>query len=85
MAIQDQGEPAISLTGGQIGIVTDSTHTKARIRKIDTERIRRELEAGKIVVAAGFQGIDGDFNITTLGARRKRHDGHGPGRRPGGR
>ena len=67
MAIQDQGEPAVSLTGGQIGIVTDSTHTKARIRKIDTERIRRELDAGKIVVAAGFQGIDGDFNITTLG------------------
>ncbi len=67
MAIQDQGEPAVSLTGGQIGIVTDSTHTKARIRKIDTERIRRELDAGKIVVAAGFQGVDGDFNITTLG------------------
>src|SRR5580704_9951108 len=67
IAIQDQGEPAVSLTGGQIGIVTDSTHTKARIRKIDTQRIRRELEAGKIVVAAGFQGVDGDFNITTLG------------------
>jgi aspartate kinase len=67
IAIQDQGEPAVSLTGGQIGIVTDSTHTKARIRKIDTQRIRRELDAGKIVVAAGFQGVDGDFNITTLG------------------
>jgi aspartate kinase len=67
MAIQDQGEPAVSLTGGQIGIVTDSTHTKARIRKIDTERIRRELDAGKIVVAAGFQGVDNDRNITTLG------------------
>jgi len=67
IAIQDQGEPAVSLTGGQIGIVTDSTYTKARIRKIDTQRIRRELDAGKIVVAAGFQGVDGDFNITTLG------------------
>jgi aspartate kinase len=67
MAIQDQGESAVSLTGGQIGIVTDSTHTKARIRKIDTERIRRELDAGKIVVAAGFQGVDNDRNITTLG------------------
>jgi aspartate kinase len=67
MAIQDLGEPAVSLTGGQIGIVTDCTHTKARIQKIDTHRIRRELDAGKIVVAAGFQGIDGDFNITTLG------------------
>jgi aspartate kinase len=67
IAIQDLGEPAVSLTGGQIGIVTDSTYTKARIRKIDTKRIRRELDAGKIVVAAGFQGIDSDFNITTLG------------------
>lgn len=67
IAIQNLGEPAVSLTGGQIGIVTDSTYTKARIRKIDTNRIRRELDAGKIVVAAGFQGIDSDFNITTLG------------------
>ena len=67
IAIQDLGEPAVSLTGGQIGIVTDSTYTKARIRKIDTQRIRRELDAGKIVIAAGFQGIDSDFNITTLG------------------
>jgi aspartate kinase len=67
MAIQDLGEPAVSLTGGQIGIVTDRTHTKARIQKIDTKRIRRELDAGRIVVAAGFQGIDDDFNITTLG------------------
>jgi aspartate kinase len=67
MAIQDLGEPAVSLTGGQIGISTDCTYTKARIQKIDTHRIRRELDAGRIVVAAGFQGIDGDFNITTLG------------------
>jgi aspartate kinase len=67
MAIQELGEPAVSLTGAQIGIVTDSTHTKARIRQIDTQRIRAELDAGKIVVAAGFQGVDGDFNITTLG------------------
>jgi aspartate kinase len=67
MAIQDLGEPAVSLTGSQIGIITDCTHTKARIQKIDTKRIRRELDAGRIVVAAGFQGIDGDFNITTLG------------------
>jgi aspartate kinase len=67
MAIQALGEPAVSLTGGQIGIVTDCTHTKARIQKIDTKRIRRELDAGRIVVAAGFQGIDGDSNITTLG------------------
>ncbi len=67
MAVQELGEEAISLTGAQIGIVTDASHTKARIQQISTGRIRRALEAGKIVVAAGFQGIDADFNITTLG------------------
>lgn len=67
MALRELGEEAISLTGAQIGIVTDSSHTKARIRSISTDRMRRALEAGKIVVAAGFQGVDDDFNITTLG------------------
>lgn len=67
MAVQKLGEQAISMTGAQIGIVTDSTHTKARIRSISTERMRKALEAGKIVIAAGFQGIDSEFNITTLG------------------
>jgi aspartate kinase len=67
MAIQALGEKAVSLTGVQIGVVTDSTHTKARIQKISTERMRKELAAGKIVVAAGFQGVDADANITTLG------------------
>ena len=67
MAVQALGEPAISLTGYQIGILTDSTYTKARIRKIQTDRMRQALTEGKIVVAAGFQGIDDDFNITTLG------------------
>ena len=67
MAVQALGEPAISLTGYQIGILTDSTYTKARIREIKTDRIRQALSEGKIVVAAGFQGIDDDFNITTLG------------------
>ncbi len=67
MAVQALGEPAISLTGYQIGILTDSTYTKARIRRIKTDRIRKALDEGKIVVAAGFQGIDEDFNITTLG------------------
>ena len=67
MAIQKLGEPAISLTGYQIGIVTDSTFTKARIQSISTERMRKALDEGKIVIAAGFQGIDRDFNITTLG------------------
>ena len=67
MAVQALGEPAISLTGYQIGILTDSTYTKARIRRIQTDRMRKALDEGKIVVAAGFQGIDEDFNITTLG------------------
>lgn len=67
MAVQELGEPAISLTGYQIGILTDSSYTKARIKKISTERMRKALAEGKIVIAAGFQGIDEDFNITTLG------------------
>ncbi len=67
MAVQSLGEQAISLTGGQIGIVTDSTHTKARIISISTERMRKALQSGKIVIAAGFQGTDADLNITTLG------------------
>jgi aspartate kinase len=67
MAIHDMGSQAVSLTGAQIGIRTDSTHTKARIKSISTERIRKALNDGNIVIAAGFQGIDEDFNITTLG------------------
>jgi aspartate kinase len=67
MAVSELGETAVSLTGTQIGIVTDSSHTKARIRQISTERIRRELDAGHIVIAAGFQGRDHADNITTLG------------------
>ena len=67
MAVQKLGEQAISMTGAQIGIVTDSTYTKARIRSISTERMRKALEAGKVVIAAGFQGIDNESNITTLG------------------
>ncbi|HUY32729.1 MAG TPA: aspartate kinase [Pirellulales bacterium] len=67
MAIESLGNKAISLTGAQIGIKTDSTHTKARIHSISTDRMRQALEEGKIVIAAGFQGIDDDYNITTLG------------------
>src|SRR5438876_178572 len=67
MAIQSLGEPAISFTGAQIGIVTDSFHTKARIKNISTQRMRQALEEGKIVIVAGFQGIDENYNITTLG------------------
>ncbi len=67
MAIHSLGHQAVSLTGAQIGIKTDSTHTKARIKSISTERMQRLLDEGNIVIAAGFQGIDEDFNITTLG------------------
>ena len=58
MAIHSLGHRAISLTGGQIGIMTDSIHTKANIRSISTERVCKALDEGNIVIAAGFQGID---------------------------
>ncbi|MEZ6144928.1 MAG: aspartate kinase [Planctomycetaceae bacterium] len=67
MAIQELGEQAVSLTGGQIGIITDSQYSKARIREISVERMRKHLADGAIVVACGFQGVDDEGNITTLG------------------
>lgn len=67
MAISALGCPAVSLTGWQAGIKTCETHQNARIRHIDTTRIREELAKGNIVVVAGFQGIDEQENITTLG------------------
>src|ERR1051325_886273 len=67
MAIEALGVPAISFTGAQIGIVTDSFHTKARIRNISTERMAQALDEGKVVIVAGFQGVDENYNITTLG------------------
>ena len=67
MAIEAMGFKAISLTGAQVGMVTDSVHTKARIKSIDAGRIRKHLNAGNIVIVAGFQGIDENENITTLG------------------
>lgn len=67
MAINQLGKPVISLTGAQVGIITDTTHTKAKILKINTERVLKELGEGKIVIVAGFQGITADFDITTLG------------------
>jgi aspartate kinase len=67
MAIDNLGEQAVSLTGPQIGIMTDSIHTRASIRKVNTERINKELKKGKIVVVAGFQGKDASDEITTLG------------------
>ena len=67
MAIHKLGYEAISFTGAQVGIITDSSHTKARIIKINTARIRRELAQKKIVIVAGFQGVDLSREITTLG------------------
>lgn len=67
MAIHSLGDSATSFTGAQVGIVTDSTHTKARIKSITTSRMREALNEGSIVIVAGFQGIDEQGNITTLG------------------
>src|SRR6476661_581194 len=67
MAIQGLGEKAVSFTGAQVGIVTDSFHTKARIKNISTQRMRQALDDGHIVIVAGFQGVDENYNITTLG------------------
>jgi len=67
MALQELGCPAKSYTGTQVRILTDSAHTKARIQEIDTNRLRADLDAGSVLVVAGFQGVDGDGNITTLG------------------
>lgn len=67
MAIGAMGYPAVSLNGRQAGILTDGIHGNARIRDIDTGRILRELEAGRVVVVAGFQGVDPEGDITTLG------------------
>jgi len=69
MALQEIGQPAISLTGAQVGIVTEAEHTRARILRIETERLTRHLEEGKVVIVAGFQGISSteELEITTLG------------------
>jgi aspartate kinase len=67
MALEAEGVPAISFTGQQVGIVTDQAFNKARIQSIDDKKIRAELESGKVVVIAGFQGVDADGNLTTLG------------------
>ncbi|MEW8428818.1 MAG: aspartate kinase, partial [gamma proteobacterium symbiont of Ctena orbiculata] len=67
MALQKSGCPARSYTGGQVHILTDSAYSKARIRDIDAARVRADLEAGRVVVVAGFQGVDEQGHITTLG------------------
>ncbi|MBD8574472.1 aspartate kinase [Pseudomonas syringae] len=67
MALIKRGVPAVSYTGNQVRILTDSAHTKARILDIDDQKIRADLKAGRVVVVAGFQGVDESGNITTLG------------------
>ena len=67
LALHKLGVPATSYTGSQIGIMTDSSHTKARIQRIETDEMRDDLNEGKVVVVAGFQGVDEEGNITTLG------------------
>jgi aspartate kinase len=67
IALQELGLKARSYTGGQVRILTDGAHTKARILDIDQARMRKDLDDGTIVIVAGFQGIDKDGNITTLG------------------
>ncbi|QLG86761.1 aspartate kinase [Chitinibacter bivalviorum] len=67
MALKEMGLDAVSYTGGQVKILTDSSHTKARIQHIDDANMRADLNAGRIVVVAGFQGVDPNGNITTLG------------------
>lgn len=69
MALQEIGQPAISMTGAQVGIVTEAEHTRARILSIETDRLQQHLQEGKVVVVAGFQGISSlsNLEITTLG------------------
>ena len=67
IALNAKGYACVGMTGAMAGIITDDIHTKARIERIETDRLKAELKAGKIVVVAGFQGIDEKGNITTLG------------------
>jgi aspartate kinase len=67
MALHGMGYPAISLTGAQAGIRTDATHSRARILKVESKRVIKELEKGNIVLVAGFQGITEEMDVTTLG------------------
>ncbi|MEY2824331.1 MAG: hypothetical protein RLZ64_869 [Pseudomonadota bacterium] len=67
IALQSIGKQAVSYTGWQVPVVTDNAYTKARIQSIDDAKVRKDLDAGRIVIITGFQGIDGDGNIPTLG------------------
>ena len=67
MALADLGVDAVSFTGSQVGIITDTVHTKAKILEVKGDRLREALSAGKVAVVAGFQGVSTDREITTLG------------------
>src|SRR5699024_12535646 len=67
MALQSKGIKARSYTGGQVRILTDSSYGKARIQEIDNKPIQADLDGGSVVIVAGFQGVDSEGNITTLG------------------
>lgn len=67
MAIEKLGFPVVSLCGWQIGMTTDSNHTAARIKRVDCDRVRQELDKKRIVLVAGFQGVDRQGDVTTLG------------------
>lgn len=67
MALEQRGVPAVSMTGWQVPIRTDSAHGKARVQEIDGDHVRERLNAGSVVVVAGFQGVDLDGHVTTLG------------------
>src|SRR5256886_4292025 len=67
MAVNDRGQEAVSFTGSQSGIVTDTSHTQAKILEVKADRIREELKRGRVVIVAGFQGVSKDREGTTLG------------------
>ena len=67
MAVNDRGQEAVSFTGSQSGIVTDTSHTQAKILEVKADRIREELKRGRVVIVAGFQGVSREREVTTLG------------------
>ncbi len=67
MAVNDRGQEAVSFTGSQSGIVTDTSHTRAKILEVKADRIREELKRGRVVIVAGFQGVSREREVTTLG------------------
>src|SRR5262245_39535603 len=67
MAVNDRGQEAVSFTGSQSGIVTDTSHTRAKILEVNADDIKDELAKGRVVIVAGFQGVSKDREVTTLG------------------